>query len=145
MWLAHLLTLQFTDGGWEHAGPSSMCEALHEASNQGVSVQLLAFAPDGGWYVLWEDGTSSWEGLPWRLQDKLSGRQYQGISYSLPGVEQLAIGPHGEWFVRFLDGNWEIDDHSDECASAVGELQANGFSILGVMFGEDWSWCIQYG
>ncbi|GAB4822344.1 hypothetical protein N2152v2_009390 [Parachlorella kessleri] len=132
--------VQFTDGDWEHAGPSSMREALCEAFDDGIGVQLLAFTPNDGWYVLWEDGTSSWEGLPAGLQDILDERPD-----SLPGVEQLATGPNGEWFVRFLDGTWEMDEISDECASAADELQADGFAILSIMFGEDCSCDVPLG
>ena len=129
--------LQFTDGDWRLNGPDSLCEALHQDPD--TSVQLLAFAPDGGWYVLWEDGTQAWEGLPMRFHNILNGRQK-----SLPGVEQLAVGPNGEWFVRFLNGSVRMAVQTTSCAATIEELQQAGHSILSVLFGEDWSWCVQY-
>lgn len=90
-------------------------------------------------YVLWDDGSTAWEGLPWGLHNQLNGRQK-----SLPGVEDLGIGPNGEWWVRFLNGSWRANGLSDSCSDAIDELQADGHEIGSIAFGHDWSWAIRY-
>lgn len=90
-------------------------------------------------YVLWEDGRAAWDGLPSRLHNQLNGRQK-----SLPGVETLSIGPHGEWFVRFLDGSWRSNGMAAGCSLKIAKLQQQGHDIASVVFGEDWTWAILY-
>ncbi len=89
--------------------------------------------------MLWEDGTSAWEGLPLKLHNKLNWRQKL-----LAGVEQLSCGPAGEWFVRFLDGSWQACGLSTRCDNVVDELQRQGYDISNISFGKGWSWAIQY-
>lgn len=103
-------------------------------------MELLAFAPDGGYYVLWEDCTSQWMGLPTGLDNQLKGRGWRR-----PGVEFLSVGPEGEWFVRYQDGSWRANNLSTSCSEALDETQEQGCKVLQVLFGEDWTWAIRYG
>lgn len=130
--------LQFADGTLQWFGNDPLSAALH-AREYESSVELLAFAPGGGYYILWEDGCDEWNGVPVDLHNQLNGRQK-----SLPGVEFLAIGPEGEWFVRFLDGSWKVRLVTDGCTNAIEELQAQGCDVLKVVFGGDSSWAIVY-
>jgi hypothetical protein len=129
------LPLQFTSGYWD---VDEYDEHLKETlGSYPKRVELLAFAPGGGYYVLWEDGAQTWRGIPTSLHNRLNGRQK-----SLPGVEFLSIGPSGEWFVRFLDGSWRTRDVEPECREAVQELKDGGREVLKVLFGHDGSWMI---
>jgi hypothetical protein len=129
---------QFADGSCQwSAYYHSVWEILQ--SREGTPVELLAFAPGGGYYIMWEDGESCWLGLPRGLHNKLIGRQK-----SRAGVEFLAVGPEGEWFVRFLDGGWRADDITDGCSETLHELDKQGWSILKVLFGHNGSWAIIY-
>lgn len=102
-------------------------------------MELLAFAPDGGYYIMWEDGTSEWLGLPRGLHNQLVGR-----NKSLPGVEFLSIGPNDEWFVRYLNGSWRGNGWPVSCEEAVDDIRAGGSSVLKILFGEEFSCSIVY-
>ena len=89
--------------------------------------------------MLWEDGSSAWEGLPTRLHNKLNGRQR-----SLPGVESLSVGPNAEWFVRFADGSWRANGLPDDCSDTVADLQRQGRDIARIVFGDDDAWAVLF-
>jgi hypothetical protein len=125
---------QFTDGDWQVRGPDSLTEALRERPD--ASVELLAFAPDNG-YMLWDDGMAQWLGLPQALHNQLRGRKR-----SLPGVEFLACGPGGEWFVRYLDGSWRSGGLQGHCPGTLEELKAEGRDVLKCLFGTDGTWAV---
>lgn len=120
--------VQFCDGSTKWDGPDSMSEAIH-ATN--MRVELLSFAPCGGWYIMWEDGSYAWDNLPLGLHNQLNGRKK-----SLPPVEYLAIGPNGEWFVRYLCGSWRTGGLPDEIDEAVESCKRVG-DIMSVQFGQD--------
>jgi hypothetical protein len=88
---------------------------------------------------MWEDGASSWLGLPRGLDNQLIGRQK-----SRARVEFLAVGPEGEWFVRFLDGGWKAGGLAERCSEVLNDLHTKGWSIQKVLIGHDESWVIVY-
>ena len=54
--------VQFCDGSQQWAASACLIDAPH---GHPKPVELLIFAPSGGWFLLWgEDGGSDWEGLP---------------------------------------------------------------------------------
>jgi len=131
--------VQFADGKWELAGPQSLYETLNEAYQRGVGVELLAFAPDDGWYVLFDDGSSTWEGLPRDLHNQLNSRNPK-----LPGVEALAVGPAGEWFVRYLNGSWRAGGLEAQCSETLDDVKREGHDVTHILFGEQDSWALLY-
>jgi hypothetical protein len=129
--------MQFADGSSQWSASEALSKELQSRSD--CDVELLAFAPGGGYYIMWEDGESCWLGLPRGLHNQLIGRQK-----SRAGVEFLAVGPEGEWFVRFLDGDWRACNLPTRCSDVLDELGEEGRSILKVLFGHDGSWAIVY-
>ncbi|GBG68823.1 hypothetical protein CBR_g3517 [Chara braunii] len=65
------------------------------------TVSKVVFGPGDGYFVIFEDGSTAWDGLPRSLHNKLIGRQK-----SLPAVKSLAISSSGGWFVIFEDGQF---------------------------------------
>lgn len=59
-------------------------------------------------------------------------------------VVDLAIGPNGEWWVRYANGDWLVRDVSDRMIEAVEELNDDGVSIVSMRFGKDFTWAITY-
>ena len=127
-------TSQFTDGDWELSDPDSLLAALLE--RPGIAIELMAFAEDDGWYVMWEDGVSEWVGLPTGLHNQLRSR-----AGSLPGVEFLSCGPEGEWFVRYANGSWKANGLQGYCSPRLHNLQSQQRDVLKVLFGEG-TWAI---
>ncbi|KAI8475245.1 MAG: hypothetical protein J3K34DRAFT_456355 [Monoraphidium minutum] len=123
--------VEYEDGNGHVQGPDPLREALDARR---AKVKCLAFALDDGWYVLFEDGSYSWEGIPLSLHRQLNGRQK-----SLPAADYVAIGPNEEWFVRFEDGDWRCNGISDACSDEIVRLQDWGHTIERVVFGADWT------
>lgn len=59
-------------------------------------------------------------------------------------VADLAIGPNGEWWVRYVNGDWLVQDGSDSMIEAVEGLKENGESIVSMRFGKDFTRAITY-
>lgn len=133
--------VQFSDGEWRlSAGaPPALREAL--LRNGERPVRCIAFDPHGvGYFVLWDDGLSVWDDLPLGLHNLLNSRQR-----SLPGVEHVAMGPRGEFFVRFVGGAWRLGDCCDpEQWDFVQGLKSRGCEVLRCTFGQEGSWAVEY-
>lgn len=86
-------------------------------------------------YVLWEDGSAQWSGLPQALHSKLLGR-----SKCLPRVQAMSCGARGEWFVRFWDGSGLVRGESTDLAKMVDDMRNAGNSMLAIEFGSKGSW-----
>ena len=134
--------LQFEDGSQFWDGPDALTEAL---KGRRGGVELLTFGPDDGWYVMWDDGAVAWEGIPQGLHNQVHGRMH-----SMPNgaraatVEEVAVGPEGEWFVRYANGDWRANLAGRGMREAMDELQAQGDDVVSVAFGYDDTWAIRY-
>jgi hypothetical protein len=63
-------------------------------------VEIVAFAPDDGYFAKFKDGSHCWNNIPISLHNKINGRQKQ-----LPAVKSICIGEDA-WFVQFEDDSW---------------------------------------
>ena len=90
--------IEFCDGKSQLRGPKSLRKQLNKRNQ---TVKILQFTSNGGWYVQWDDGFAAWEDVPTGLHHQMYSRRRD-----LPGVENVAMGPNNEWFVRFYDGSW---------------------------------------
>lgn len=97
-------------------------------------VELLAFAPNGGWYVMFQDGLAVWHDLPIGLQDLLKGRMSQPW---LPKVDELSCGPRGEWVVRFMDGKIKDGGLCAQVKETMNVCRRKGRRIMSVHFFQD--------
>merc|ERR1712061_527716 len=108
---------------------------MADTSHGDAHVSCVAFAPDGGWWLAWADGSVQWEGLPTSLHDKLltwkSDKKFQ--HNWVP--EFVSISPSGGWFVRWDDGSWEFDGVPDDCAEKVNWLQEKNHAVGRVHLG----------
>lgn len=132
--------VQFEDGDWQFSAsaPDDLVEAVQEHS--GSKVELLAFAPGGGWFVKWADGGCSWDGLAADLDSSIEAQlNKNGLE-----VEHLALGPGGEWFARYDDGSWRARRLAGGCARALDHLLSGGWTVWRVVFGHAGSWAILY-
>ncbi|KAG5189295.1 hypothetical protein JKP88DRAFT_136066, partial [Tribonema minus] len=131
--------VRYADGTVDHYSfHGELMRELHERGRGGY-VQSLAFAPGGGYFVLYSDGTYAAQGLPPGLQAEL-------WSQSAARVEHINIGAHGEWFVRYADGRWRCGDHTgcQSLAHTIGHLQDRLYGIRRVTFGADCSWVVEF-
>ncbi|CAE6955229.1 unnamed protein product [Symbiodinium sp. CCMP2456] len=59
------------------------------------TLEAIAFAPAGVYWLRYVDGSTLWQRLPRSLDDLLEDTELE--------VKYVAISPTGAWFVRFLD------------------------------------------
>lgn len=64
--------VQFADGTRKWRAHSSFTKAVNESES---IVSIVAFSPRGGWYILFKDGTSAWNGLPIALNLLLEAKK----------------------------------------------------------------------
>lgn len=88
-------------------------------------------------YVQWADGSQEWEGLPEGLHNKLLGR-----ATNLPRVQAISCGAHGEWFVRFWDGQWRANSIPDNLNKTMDTVHEDGGEVVVVEFGSSGSWVL---
>lgn len=102
-------------------------------------ITVLAFAPGSSYYCKNDLGTELYCNLPKGLHDALKGRKS-----SLPEVQNVNLGPQGEWFVRFEDGSWSCSGMTDLCDETIDEIKGKGGKISEILFGQDDTWMIRY-
>lgn len=132
--------INFADGKCEWNGPHSFTEAIY---NNRSPVSKVAFAPHNGWYILFEDGSSLWNGLPKDLHLMLKRQLLKQQKSSLK-VKGLSISPEGHWFVSFSDSSWyvklppgcrrTVDSLLHECAPRIDHIY----------LGKEGAFCICY-
>lgn len=129
--------VQFTDGKQQWAGLSTELEEFLYSSES--NVHCLALGDDLSYYCRLEDGSSEWDGVPINLHNQLNGRRK-----SLSPPDEVTLGPNGEWFVRFENGDWQCGNHCDACYRAVDEIHNMGKEVVHMAFGHDDTWLITY-
>lgn len=134
--------VQFWNGHQAWVGPASLSAALNSKAMQ---VELLAFAADDGWYVMWEDGSQAWENIPAALATNMLGRRTSmGADAAAATVEGVALGPSGEWWVRYANGDTKKGGLCDSMQVAYAHIRSQGHEVASVVFGCNNSWAIRY-
>ena len=92
-------------------------------------VKLVAFGTEkSSYFVLFEDGGFAWNELPRKLVKILEKCRRS----ELPPLDFVSLGPRGQYFVRYANGNW----HAGGCSKAedrvLDEVQG---SVREVTFG----------
>ena len=59
-------------------------------------------------------------------------------------IDDVSLGPKGEWFARWTDGSIKIGGMSDALSSKWKELISQGHSIKQVLFGPGDTYFIRY-
>ena len=128
--------VQFTDGSSQWSLPADLCSKLRNWPTH-FTVGAVAFAPGDGWCVLFDDGSHFYSGLPANLASLIS-------KWGGTGLEDVSIGPQGEWYVRFSDGTWECGNIPAGCAEGLSWIKRRYGVVNHVAFGHDSKWLITY-
>ena len=82
------------------------------------AVKHVCLGDRGSWVVIFENGQSTFCGLPSRLHDLLRSREHEP---HLPPVNDVALGPGETWWVRFADGqtDWALPQHVAQICEQV--------------------------
>ncbi|OEU08747.1 hypothetical protein FRACYDRAFT_249651 [Fragilariopsis cylindrus CCMP1102] len=88
-------------------------------------VHFVAFAPDGGYYILFEDRSSEYFNVPQALYCKHNGWQK-----SLPCVDHVR--------------DWRCNGQSSSYDDTINKIHEQGDNIECIVFGHDSTWLISY-
>jgi hypothetical protein len=128
--------VQFADGSTFYQGiPANLERAL--SSHDESEVKTLALGPDESFVCLWSDGYIAWEGLKGTMEIALfeDGREVQDVN----------MGPDGEWFVKYSDGDWSCHGHGRECDTVICMIEEHyEKKIVNIAFGVNESFHITY-
>ena len=122
---------------WSDACSVTFDEAIKAADI--CSISRVAFGPRCTWIVLYNDGSSTWDGIPTRLHNKLRSRDPR-----LSQPVEVALGPNETWFVKFANGRYDYT-LSSEVASVVEELNTKGWQLKNVLLNSaNGDWLLRY-
>lgn len=123
--------------GGERSG--ELCERLEEILEQeDGKVKCVAFGKNwNDFFVLFRNGKAYWKGLPEELDKTL---KCQKLSF----IDKVSLGPKGEWYVRFVDGNGCTGHLSEEAESELCALGEKGRKIRDVIFGGSNTYMIRF-
>jgi len=128
--------IQFADGKCEWVGPRLFSKAINNSTS---AVSKVAFYQHKGWYVLFKDGSSEWDGLPKTLHSLLKRKKKL-----LPGVRDISISPEGNWFVVFNDGDWRAQ-LPQKCRRTIDAiLHECSSKVIHVWLGHRGTFCVLY-
>jgi hypothetical protein len=96
--------------------------------------------------MVYDDGTYKYHGrgIPTEFITRLN------TSATIPSISvhhrlsHVTLGPSGEWFVRFHNGQVDYGNISSEMNRAIQELRNDGYTIKFLDFGENGSYFVSY-
>ena len=81
---------------WAGGIPQPAFERVQQLMNDGHYVKKVAFAPGGGWLVLYDTNGYAGHGVPQNLSDKLNEMNLNGST-----IKSVAFGPNRGWVVLY--------------------------------------------
>jgi hypothetical protein len=118
------------------------CKKLAELQQQGRDLKCVAFAPAGGWTVLWDQNGNWTEG---NVPDA-AFRKMQEVARQGGTLRSISYGPHASWVLLFdKTGVW-YGGVADDLARVLNNAARRGFSVLCVAFtARDWICLTDHG
>ena len=125
----------------ESAKWRSRSDTLTEWIREEDVVSTLAFAPNGGFFVLFDSGTYGWEGLPTTLHNFLNSNCHRCAH-----IQHLSISDAGDWWVSFNDGKhpaWRSYGLPDQIDSRLAKSMAQN-SLREIVLGANGAWLCRW-
>eukprot|EP01054_Gregarina_sp_Poly1_P005369 Gregarina_sp_Poly_1__5368@NODE_2834_length_1651_cov_333_747475_g1787_i0_p1_GENE_NODE_2834_length_1651_cov_333_747475_g1787_i0NODE_2834_length_1651_cov_333_747475_g1787_i0_p1_ORF_typecomplete_len273_score31_59TUDOR_5/PF18359_1/10TUDOR_5/PF18359_1/47_NODE_2834_length_1651_cov_333_747475_g1787_i06651483 len=146
--------VKFDNGRMEWCGQDGFGDCLRRGVNEKrLLVERVAFGQNGGWIVLWSDGTYDCEGLPQTLNERLR-RSRSGVLLSpsndsrcsgvATGIKDITVGPTGEWFIIYKDHSVQADNLPDALYKSLSQIRERSGRVRSIVFGENRSWFVRY-
>eukprot|EP00242_Pyramimonas_sp_CCMP2087_P015997 CAMPEP_0198219562 /NCGR_PEP_ID=MMETSP1445-20131203/74947_1 /TAXON_ID=36898 /ORGANISM="Pyramimonas sp., Strain CCMP2087" /LENGTH=612 /DNA_ID=CAMNT_0043897007 /DNA_START=128 /DNA_END=1966 /DNA_ORIENTATION=+ len=131
----HRYYVEFANGKsyWE-----GLSEEFDEAVRSTNHIVKVAFGQwDTSFFLLEKSGATQYIDLPQDLTEHLQT--------SLKKVQNVSLGPAGEWYVSWTDGSWRCDNVSAHMTEKINKLQKKGWHVRDMAFGEGATYIIRYG
>jgi hypothetical protein len=126
--------LQFENGSYEWVASDLFEEKTLAMEN----IKTVAFGTNfDSFFILSEGGGYSWQGIPEAMNQGMNSNKYRKKI-----IDDVSLGPDGEWFVRWKDGSWKGGGYSDNISDKLDELKQH--SIKKILFGPSESWFVRY-
>ena len=79
--------------------PTDAANEFKTLYNQGITPKTIAFTPDGGWVILYNNNEAAWNNIPQDAANVILALNKQGST-----INTIAFAPNGGWVIIF-DGN----------------------------------------
>lgn len=128
----------------DHRPSWKACDKLQQLLTEGGKVSCIAFGKGkDDFFIKFENGKAYWEGLPKEVNNILTA-QSSGKSNHLDNIDKVSLGPKGEWYVRFTDGNHHAGNLSDKAKREIRELNEKSRKIRDILFGGKDTYMIRF-
>lgn len=103
-------------------------------------VESVAFGPNfSSFCIIHRDGSLSFEDLPAPCEACLARRSPQEAR-----VQHVALGPEGEWWIRFMDGSQAYGGVGSDLSNRLLALDKAGTAAVHVSFGAGGTWVLTH-
>jgi hypothetical protein len=136
--------LEFEDGASEWSPASTLTAFGEKIHTMTSAIKTVAFG-DGdhghSFCILTQGGGYSMDGVPEAMVQGMNSNKY-----SKKQVDDVSLGPEGEWFVRWTDGTWKSGGCPTDLDNKLDKLKrtGHGCSVKKVLFGPSQSWFLRY-
>eukprot|EP00959_Pyramimonas_sp_CCMP1952_P401701 8417113-Pyramimonas_sp.AAC.1 len=131
----HRYFVMFADGKtyWE-----GLTKEFDEAVKNTHNIKKVAFGEsDSSFFMLEGNGATQYCDLPDELTEHLKA--------SYKKIQNVSLGPAGEWYISWKDGSCRCDGVSTHMTEKINKLQKKGWHIRDMAFGEGATYVIRYG
>ncbi len=116
--------------------------ALQDLANKGISPSQIAFAPNGGWVIIYRNYGYISHNLPQDILDKLSDLNKQQLN-----IDYIAFTPTGEWVIIYgsSDTNYIASQNlPQEAVTALSDIRTKHGEFFAIAFGPNGSFIFVY-
>lgn len=101
-----------------------------------TSIDVLALGPNDAYY--WQNSIRG------EVYDCIPDGLRKTFKSTDSKVENVNLGPGGEWFVRFKDGHWSSVGGTSRLSQLIDEIHIDGASVQEILFGHRHTWVMRY-
>ncbi|MDF5722009.1 MAG: hypothetical protein PUP91_16300 [Rhizonema sp. PD37] len=122
--------------------PVEVNNALQDLANKGISPSQIAFAPNGGWVIIYKGNGYISNNLRQDVLNKLSDLNKQNLT-----IDSIAFTPTGEWVIIYGiygDGIATSQNLPQEAVTALSDIRTKNKLIYAIAFGPNGSFVFVY-
>lgn len=119
------------NGYWAYNIPSNAYSAMTELSQRNNTIKSVAFAPNGGWVVVYNRSNLRYEGIPSDLQSRLIDIQESDANVE---IKSVAFAPNGGWVVLVNRNGFYAGGIDQTAFNNLSQLSRGGHELKSVAF-----------
>lgn len=118
---------------------TSFLDRLFQLNELGEDITQVAFAPNDGWIILYNENDFYSENIPDSMLDTLNTLQNDGDR-----IDHVAFTEFDGWAIIYNGNGYWVDGIPQRALDAISELNSEGVTINFVEFYESEGWVIIY-